>query len=58
MPRFGGIQLERRIDLERAVAIKTISIAANEPEMAEYEARFYQEAKAVGGLNHRNIVTV
>src|SRR5688500_20166457 len=44
--------------LERAVAIKTISIAANEPEMAEYEARFYQEAKAVGGLNHRNIVTV
>jgi serine/threonine-protein kinase len=26
--------------------------------MAEYEARFYQEAKAVGGLNHRNIVTV
>jgi serine/threonine-protein kinase len=44
--------------LERAVAIKTISIAANEPELAEYEARFYQEAKAVGGLNHRNIVTV
>jgi serine/threonine-protein kinase len=44
--------------LERAVAIKTISIAADDPEMAEYEARFYQEAKAVGGLNHRNIVTV
>jgi serine/threonine-protein kinase len=44
--------------LERAVAIKTINIAADDPEMAEYEARFYQEAKAVGGLNHRNIVTV
>jgi serine/threonine protein kinase len=44
--------------LERTVAIKTISISADDPEMAEYEARFYQEAKAVGGLNHRNIVTV
>ena len=44
--------------LERTVAIKTINIAADDPEMAEYEARFYQEAKAVGGLNHRNIVTV
>jgi len=44
--------------LERTVAIKTISISADDPEMSEYEARFYQEAKAVGGLNHRNIVTV
>src|SRR5688572_13785712 len=44
--------------LERTVAIKTINISADDPEMAEYEARFYQEAKAVGGLNHRNIVTV
>ncbi|HYH43168.1 MAG TPA: serine/threonine-protein kinase [Burkholderiales bacterium] len=44
--------------LERTVAIKIINIAADDPEMAEYEARFYQEAKAVGGLNHRNIVTV
>jgi serine/threonine-protein kinase len=44
--------------LERTVAIKTINFAADDPEMAEYEARFYQEAKAVGGLNHRNIVTV
>ena len=44
--------------LERTVAIKTINISADDPEMADYEARFYQEAKAVGGLNHRNIVTV
>ena len=44
--------------LDRTVAIKTINISADDPEMAEYEARFYQEAKAVGGLNHRNIVTV
>ena len=44
--------------LERTVAIKTISMSADDPEMAEYEARFYNEAKAVGGLNHRNIVTI
>jgi serine/threonine-protein kinase len=44
--------------LERTVALKTISIAANDPDLAEYEARFYLEAKAVGGLNHPNIVTV
>jgi serine/threonine-protein kinase len=44
--------------LDRTVALKTISIAANDPDLAEYEARFYLEAKAVGGLNHPNIVTV
>lgn len=44
--------------LDRTVALKTISIAANDPDLAEYEARFYLEAKAVGGLNHQNIVTV
>lgn len=44
--------------LERTVAIKTINLVASDAEMAEYEARFYQEARAVGGLNHANIVTV
>ena len=50
----------RAIDpkLSRAVAIKTISLSADEEERAEYEARFYQEAKAAGGLNHPNIVTI
>jgi serine/threonine-protein kinase len=43
--------------LERAIAIKTINIADDE-QMAEYEARFYQEAKVAGRLNHPNIVTV
>jgi serine/threonine-protein kinase len=44
--------------LERTVALKTINVAVSAEEMAEYEARFYQEAKAAGGLNHPNIVTI
>ena len=44
--------------LNRTVAIKTILLAADAVERGEYEARFYQEAKAAGGLNHRNIITI
>jgi eukaryotic-like serine/threonine-protein kinase len=44
--------------LERTVALKTIRLVVSRNEMAEYEARFYQEAKAAGGLNHPNIVTI
>ena len=45
--------------LNRAVAIKTINMAEAENEgVAEYEARFYTEAKAAGGLNHPNIVII
>jgi serine/threonine-protein kinase len=44
--------------LDRTVALKTIGVAANDPDLAEYESRFYLEAKAVGALNHPNIVTV
>ena len=44
--------------LNRKVAVKTILLAADAEERAEYEARFYQEAKAAGGLNHPNIVTI
>jgi serine/threonine protein kinase len=44
--------------LDRTVAIKTINMELELKEMAEYEARFYQEAKAAGGLNHPNIVTI
>ena len=44
--------------LDRTVAIKTVNMELAQDEMAEYEARFYQEAKAAGGLNHPNIVII
>jgi serine/threonine-protein kinase len=41
------------------VAIKTINTEeAGHEGMAEYEARFYTEAKAAGGLNHPNIIII
>ena len=44
--------------LNRAVAVKTIMMSPDAAERAEYEARFLQEAKAAGGLNHPNIIIV
>jgi len=44
--------------INRTVAIKTILMPADEAERAEYEARFFQEAKAAGGLNHPGIITI
>ena len=45
--------------IERYVAIKTINLQVlSETGKAEYEARFYQEAKAAGRLSHPNIVTI
>jgi len=45
--------------IDRLVAIKTINLQDLKPEeKQEYEARFYQEARAAGRLNHPNIVTI
>jgi serine/threonine-protein kinase len=44
--------------LERTVAIKTVNMALEREGADKYEARFYQEARAAGSLNHPNIVTV
>ncbi len=44
--------------LGRTVAIKTVNMALEQDGADKYEARFYQEARAAGGLNHPNIVTV
>lgn len=44
--------------LGRIVAIKTILAQMSDEEHAGYLARFRQEAKALGGLNHPAIITV
>lgn len=45
--------------IDRFVAIKTIDLQKlSEKEKDEYKARFYQEAKAAGRLNHPNIITI
>ncbi|MBI3903584.1 MAG: serine/threonine protein kinase [Nitrosomonadales bacterium] len=45
--------------IDRMVAIKTINLQnLAKDERTEYEARFYQEARAAGRLNHPNIVTI
>src|SRR5258707_13877258 len=44
--------------LERTVAEKTVNMALERDRSDKFEARFYQEARAAGSLNHPNIVTV
>jgi serine/threonine protein kinase len=55
---MGTVYKARDPLLDRIVAIKTISLNLPQDEAAEYEARFYQEAKAAGQLSHPNIVTI
>ncbi len=55
---MGTVYKARDPLLDRIVAIKTISLKLPQDEAAEYEARFYQEAKAAGQLSHPNIVTI
>ena len=55
---MGVVYRARDPMLDRTVAIKTVNMSLDPVEMAEYEARFLQEAKAAGGLNHPNIVTI
>ncbi len=44
--------------IDRVVAIKTVNLSLSKDDVAEYEARFQQEIKAAGRLNHPNIVTI
>jgi len=55
---MGVVYKARDTVLERTVAIKAVNMAVETEGMAHFEARFYQEARAAGGLNHPNIVTI
>ena len=55
---MGVVYRARDPVLDRIVAIKTINLTLPKDELAEYEGRFYQEARAAGGLNHPNIVII
>src|SRR6185295_19186543 len=55
---MGVVYRARDPMLDRTVAIKTVNMSLDPGEMAECEGRFNQEAKAAGGLNHPNIVTI
>ena len=44
--------------IDRTVAIKTVNLNLSREEIEEFEARFRQEIKAAGRLNHPNIVTI
>ena len=44
--------------IDRIVAIKTIKFDGTNEETANFEERFYREAKSAGRLNHPHIVTI
>ncbi len=44
--------------LDRVVAIKAVQLSSDAVDSMDYQARFYQEAKAAGSLNHPGIITI
>jgi serine/threonine-protein kinase len=44
--------------LDRVVALKTVILTADAEGKAEYQKRFFLEAKAAGRLSHPQIITV
>jgi serine/threonine protein kinase len=56
---MGIVYKARDPKINRAVAVKTISLAGQPPEEEhEYRERFFREAEAAGRLSHPGIVTV
>src|ERR1700723_768168 len=56
---MGVVYKARDPKINRWVAVKTISLAGQEPEEErEYRERFYREAEAAGRLSHPGIVTI
>ncbi len=44
--------------LDRTVALKTIALDDTAQDREEYQARFFQEAKAAARLNHPSLITI
>ncbi|WP_227494349.1 serine/threonine-protein kinase [Ramlibacter pallidus] len=55
---MGVVYLAEDDALQRQVAVKTLLLPDDAAERRHLEARFQQEAKAAGGLNHPNIITI
>jgi serine/threonine protein kinase len=56
---MGVVYKARDPQIDRLVAVKTVSLHAHDPEAEkEYRARFLNEAQAAGRLHHPGIVTV
>lgn len=57
---MGVVYLAEDDSLQRQVAVKTLLLPEeeNSAERKNLEARFIQEAKAAGGLNHPGIITI
>jgi serine/threonine-protein kinase len=55
---MGVVYLAEDDALQRQVAVKTLLLPDDAGERRHLEARFQQEAKAAGGLNHPNIITI
>ena len=55
---MGVVYLAQDASLQRQVAIKTLLLPDEAGERRNLEARFLQEAKAAGGLNHPGIITI
>ena len=55
---MGVVFLAEDDSLQRQVAIKTLLVPGDGTQGDHREARFRQEAKAAGGLNHPNVITI
>jgi serine/threonine protein kinase len=55
---MGVVYLAEDDSLQRQVAVKTLLLPEDSAERKNLEARFRQEAKAAGGLNHPGIITI
>jgi eukaryotic-like serine/threonine-protein kinase len=55
---MGTVYRARDPVLDRVVALKTIMLLEDVAGRSDYEARFFQEAKAAGRLNHPAIISI